>query len=199
MTNGHANTVWCRCRVIPCVSRELGQIHEDYPPKRSRWKTSITPSKPITKPMLKFFQAITASLEQLDISVWCKKTGLLSQMLAVASITAPNLHQLLVVGYWGSISRRVFDSIALFGQIKRLSVSPWRFPEDGDVTQMQRLSGLRSLEVGLPLAMCVQLSAFMCGLHVNPSTCKSSPILKMIGNKGITMFQKYVSLQCQLF
>jgi hypothetical protein len=127
--------------------------------------------------MWKYFLATTASLKHLEIRIYIRISGLLSQMLAMSSMTAPNLQQLVIIAHNGvSISRPVYDSIIFFSQIRKLTLIPWEFPEDGDLTQMQCLAGLQSLEVSPPIAdvcnhTCTCMLALSCVWMCGPYIC----------------------------
>jgi len=93
---------------------------------------------------------IARSLESLVIHLGEDNgRSLLSQMLAVAANAAPNLHDLYILGKWAGTRGPTLDSLAMLTQIKTLRLPLWEFSGDGDVTDMQRISGLRSLEVTL--------------------------------------------------
>jgi len=93
---------------------------------------------------------ISPSLEDLAIH-FGEDNGrsLLPQMLAVAANAAPNLHNLSIRGKWAGTRGPTLDSLAMLTQIKTLHLPLWEFSGDGDVTDMQRISGLRPLEVTL--------------------------------------------------
>jgi len=85
-----ANLVVHRCRVIPLVSQAFRCVHNDYPPQRKALKLE----HPITRGMIVWFNKTASSLERLEVDLRGDVPGCLSQMLAMAAITAPNLDDL---------------------------------------------------------------------------------------------------------
>jgi hypothetical protein len=99
--------------------------------------------------MVDYFPKIAGAMEVLRVMLPENKPGLLllPQLLVLVAKAAPKLRVVEVGEDWEGIP--VLHSLVFFGQIKELILKNWAFPEDGDVTEMQRLSGLYSLEVGL--------------------------------------------------
>jgi len=75
--------------------------------------------------------------------------GLLPLMLTLATVKAPQLRQLQIMGGWMPC-RATIASLASLGQIKELTLEGWTFPPRGRLNEIRSLSGLRSLEVSLP-------------------------------------------------
>jgi len=136
-----ANLVVHRCRVIPLVSQAFRCVHNDYPPQRKALKLE----HPITRGMIVWFNKTASSLERLEVDLRGDVPGCLSQMLAMAAITAPNLDDLKVCTVCDDGA--LLSSISLLSQIKKLSIGDLAFPKKGGLADLQNLSGLQSLEV----------------------------------------------------
>jgi len=102
-------------------------------------------AKLVTQPMASWFVKIALSVEKLEFSWVGQETGLLSQLLAMAAIAAPNLRELSICQDWRLGA--VLDSVAFLSQIKRLRISRFWMWESENWAAVQRLSGLRSLQV----------------------------------------------------
>lgn len=101
----------------------------------------------VTKPMIGWFLKIAPSVEELIID-YDDQEGVLAQMLAMAAIAAPKLQRLWIYRKKsGGIGSAVLNSLAFLYQIKKLDLINLGFPKQENVATMQRLSGLRSLQV----------------------------------------------------
>jgi hypothetical protein len=156
----------------------MRQIHRDYPPRRKEWSVY----QPITRPMLDWFMGVAPRLEILTVVVEEKNVpGLLPELLAQAAKRAPQLRELHVAGDWESGA--VHKSLSSLSQITELCLESWEFPACGNVKEMQRLSGLKSLEVdffilGFAPDLNAQIRYLGPGLRVsrklNPNTTFSA-------------------------
>jgi len=134
----------CRCRVIPLVSRAFRHAHDDHLPHPKAWAVT----RQIDPSMVGWFRKIAASLEEVIVlGPHYSSSGLvlLPAMLAMAAMAAPNLRHLTIGGHWGDIP--VMHSLVFLSQVKELTLQGWAFNADTDGMEMERLSGLRSLEV----------------------------------------------------
>jgi len=101
--------------------------------------------------MLDWFLKTAGAVERLQAAcIYAdpnSKPDHLPQMLTMAAVLAPNLASLRI--HVGSQSLPVLHSLASLTNIKELCLMAWVFPVDNDVTGMELLIGLSSLEVGI--------------------------------------------------
>jgi hypothetical protein len=105
----------------------------------------------VTHSYLQWFLLIASSVRKLTVVVMEGDPGLLSHMLTLAGTAAPNLHTLTLCGVdeCVTLGRPEIQSLIFLGQLKRLELGKWRFPDDGVVLEIELLAGLHSLEVHL--------------------------------------------------
>jgi len=102
--------------------------------------------------MEQWFLKIAPGLEHLTLTALPPTAEVIPRILTMAADAAPRLRLLAVdlleldsTFVW--VGAEVMQSLELLGQIRELSISGWVFPPCGDVTALQCLSGLRTLEV----------------------------------------------------
>jgi hypothetical protein len=104
--------------VIPQVSRGFLQVHKQYPPQRKSWQISVL----VTQPMVDWVLKIALTLETLMAYMNGKEPGVLSQMLAMAAISAPNLQKISSTSSSRVVGSGILNSIVFLSQFKTLEL-----------------------------------------------------------------------------
>jgi hypothetical protein len=100
--------------------------------------------------MVAWFLKIAPTLETLNVlglEDSDPDPGVLSQMLAMAATSAPNLQEIKTNINFRVVGSEILNSIAFLSQTKRLELYSIGIAVGKDLAALQRHSGLRSLQV----------------------------------------------------
>jgi len=124
---------------------DLLRPNADHPPVCKYWYIDQL----VDVSMVAWFLKIAGTLEDLQLAVSPEhEEGFLAQMLAMAAIAAANLRELVIYNHTSS---GTVHSLVFLSQIQDLHLEGWHFPGTGLVTEMQCLTGLQSLKVGIQI------------------------------------------------
>jgi hypothetical protein len=111
------------------------------------------------------------------------------QLLTMAAVKAPKLHRLDITGKCRIACTLAMDSLVFLGQIRELTLEHWEV-QFADVTRIQSLSGLRSLEVG---TLELEIHPFHCheaqGRQIKSQVCGESLTLPTSSSRGVRVLQ----------